>query len=383
MRAGARPRILHVFAVTSVGGTELGVLAYIDRQPDFKHHALFFERSGEGDALWAEAGRPAESLGLKLSGTWPLAAARRLANHLVRLRPDLVHVYGLRPSLLMRFRQRRPPLVHAVYSLDTHRPAWQAFLDRSTAGRVDRYIANSRAGARYLVEERGVRTERIRVVPNGIDVEAFAAAAERRGEARAALGLDPRTPVILTVANLRPPKGLDLLVETAARLAASSGRGEGSPGAPPFVWLIAGEGPLATALADDLDRHRLGGLVRLLGFRRDIPALLAAADLFCLTSRREGVPVAILEAMAVGRAVVATEVGGVNELVVDAETGRLVPADDPAALTSAIQSLLDDPVRRGKLAAAGQMRARSQHAIADSAAAIAAVYGELLGSRCG
>jgi glycosyltransferase involved in cell wall biosynthesis len=280
----------------------------------------------------------------------------------------------------MRFRWQRPPLVQAVHSLDVHRPGWQALLDRSTARRVDRYVTNSEAGARFLESERRVPSARVRVVPNGIDVEAFAACTTRRQETRAELGIGPDVPVLLTVANLRPPKGLDVLVETASRLAAAAASGAvDSSSGPPLVWLIAGDGPLAGALESDLSRRGLTEIVRPLGFRCDIGELAAAADLFCLTSRREGVPVAILEAMAVGRPVVATRVGGVSELVVDGETGLLVPPGDPTELATALRTLLDHPERRARLGAAGQERARARHAIAYSAAAIASVYDELLG----
>jgi glycosyltransferase involved in cell wall biosynthesis len=110
-----------------------------------------------------------------------------------------------------------------------------------------------------------------------------------------------------------------------------------------------------------------------------VAALLAAADLFCLTSRREGVPVSILEAMAAGRAVVATDVGGVREQVVEGETALLVPPGDPGAFARAVAALLADPARRGAFGAAGQARARARFTVERAAAAIAAVYAELLG----
>jgi glycosyltransferase involved in cell wall biosynthesis len=259
--------------------------------------------------------------------------------------------------------------VQAVHSVDAHRPAWQAFLDRRTAARVDCYLANSEAGVRFLVAQRGVDPSRIRHIPNGIDVARFAAAQAQREATRTALAIDPRATVLLTVANLRAPKGLDLLVEAAARIA-----GAGVP----FVWLVAGDGPLASALAGDLERRGLAGPVRLLGFRSDIPELLAAADVFCLTSRREGAPVSLLEAMAAGRTVVATDVGGVRELVAEDVNGILVPPDDPAAIASAIATLLQDPDRRARLGNAGQARVRARHTLDLAANAIATAYEDVL-----
>ncbi len=369
-----RPLVLHFFGVAQLGGSELGALELIRRQPDFQHQTLFLERPGPAMALYAEAGFPVASLALGRAG--PLPAFQRLRSHLARIRPDLVHAYGLRPSLLVRILPRRPVLVQRIASVDAHRPGWQAFLDRWTARRVDRYIANSEAGARFLIDERGLAHPRIEVILNGIEVETFAAAATtRRRAVRSALQIDPATAVVLTVANLRPPKGLDTLVAGAAKLDAMRSAGDR------LLWLIAGEGPLAESLQRDLEQHGLGNRFRLLGFRRDIPDLLAAADIFCLTSRREGMPVSILEAMAGGRPVVATDVGGVRELVVDGETGLIVPPGDPEALAHALAELLADPERRARLGAAGQTRARSRHTIERAAEATTRVYNQALAER--
>jgi glycosyltransferase involved in cell wall biosynthesis len=369
--AGRPPLILHFFGASALGGSELGALSFIQLQPGFRHRALYLEPPGQATALYAKAGVPVASLALGRGG--PLPATLRLRAQLAADPPDIVHAYGLRPSLLVRLLRRRPALVQAVRSVDAHRPAWQAVLDRRTATRVDCYLANSQAGARFLVDERGVAASHIRFVPNGIDAMPFAAADARRAGARALLGIGRLAPVILTVANLRPPKGLDVLADAATRLRDTPPFRD-----VPFVWLVAGDGPLAASLAGDLERRGLAGRVRLLGFRSDIADLLAAADVFCLTSRREGAPRSILEAMAAGRAVVATDVGGVSELVAAGETGVLVPRDDPGAIASALAALLTDPERSTRLGRAGRERVRAQHTLDRAAAAIAAAYDEVI-----
>lgn len=369
-----QPRVLHFFGGSALGGSELGAREYMRGQARFAHEVLFLEPLGAAAPYYQAAGYPVASL--ELGRRSLLAVRAALAAHVAERRPALVHAYGLRPSLLVRLLPRRPGLVQAIHSVDAHRPRWQALLDRATARRVDRYITNSEAGARFLAAERGVDPARIRIVANGIDVEATARAAVERPRARAALGIPPDTVVLLTVANLRPPKGLDVLVEAAARLAARA-----DSGAHPFVWLVAGEGPLAADLARDIDERGLANTIRLLGFRRDVGALLAAADIFCLTSRREGVPVAILEAMAAGRAVVATRVGGVAELVAAGETGILVAPGDPAATAAALAELLASAARRQALGASGQARARAHFTIERAQAAIATVYDEVLAGR--
>ena len=154
-------------------------------------------------------------------------------------------------------------------------------------------------------------------------------------------------PLILTVANLRPPKGLEVLARTAEKLhganaswvCPSPARGRSPRASPP-------SSPSASW------RRACGSSVR-----RDVPALLAASDIFRLTSNREGVPIAILEAMAAGEPVVATDVGGVRELVVGSgtpvsaagETGLLAPAGDDRALAAALAALIADPARRAAM----------------------------------
>jgi glycosyltransferase involved in cell wall biosynthesis len=366
------PRILHLFAVSALGGSELGALNYLRSQPEFDHSVIFIEPEGPASERYAGAGVSVESLGIPLTG--PVAfyrAHHRLQRILKQDPPALVHAYGLRPSLLVRFIHPRPSLVQAVHSIDSHRPPWQAYLDQETSARVDCYLANSQTAADFLVAERRVDRARIRVVPNGIDVETVAAGAPERDRMRNMLGVPAACALILTVANLREPKGLDVLVATAARLTAARP-------APLFVWLIAGTGPLAGDLAKDLARRGLAERVRLIGFRADIPALLAAADLFCLTSRREGVPVSILEAMAAGKAVVATDVGGTRELVLQGETGLLAPTGDDQAVAEALLRLLADRGLGATLGRAGQERARAHFTLAQSARGIAAVYSEVL-----
>jgi glycosyltransferase involved in cell wall biosynthesis len=212
------PRILHLFAVSALGGSELGALAYINRQPEFVHSAIFVEPGGPALERYAAAGIEVRTLDQPLTGPIALYRAHRRLEAALRTDPPaLLHAYGLRPSILARFLQPRLPLVQAVHSIDRHRPPWQAYLDKETARRVDRYLTNSTAAADFLATERGVERARIRVVPNGIDVEAVAAAAPERERTRNMLGVPVACTLVLTVANLREPKGLDVLIGVAER----------------------------------------------------------------------------------------------------------------------------------------------------------------------
>ena len=123
---------------------------------------------------------------------------------------------------------------------------------------------------------------------------------------------------------------------------------------------MVGDGPDRPEVEAEIRALEISDAVELAGYARDVPDLLAAADVFVLSSRSEGAPFSILEAMAAGLPVVATDVGGVGELVADGETGLLVPAGDPARLAEALRSLLADAALRRRLGAAGLARARER-----------------------
>jgi glycosyltransferase involved in cell wall biosynthesis len=179
--------------------------------------------------------------------------------------------------------------------------------------------------------------ERTVVIRNAVDVSAASRARHDRA-----------TPRLIAVGRLKAPKDFLTLIRAFAALP------EGS-----FEALIVGDGPDRGAVEDEIRRHRLKERARLVGERSDVPALLADSDLFVLSSRSEGLPVSVLEAMAAELPVVASDVGGLAELVVDGETGILVPPGDAPALAAALGRLIEDRALRQTLGAAGRARAEA------------------------
>jgi glycosyltransferase involved in cell wall biosynthesis len=229
---------------------------------------------------------------------------------------------------------------------------------------VDRYIAVSHDVARRMTDTLRTPAARVRVIHNGIDLAPFLDSGPGRAGARAALGIADGAPCVVTAARLDAQKGLLHLVEAARAV----------PGA---VFLIAGDGPERAAVEAAARRSGVEERVRLLGPRDDVPALLAACDIFVLPSLFEGAPLAILEAMATARPVVASRIGGVDELVLDGVTGLLVPPADPAALAAAILRLTASPELRVRLGDAARERARTFGAPA-MAQAVMALYDEVV-----
>jgi len=173
------------------------------------------------------------------------------------------------------------------------------------------------------------------VIPNAVDVSA---------QPRASFEHAP--PRIMSVGRLKAPKDFVTLARALARLEHGS-----------FTAAIAGEGPDRERVLAEL---RGADRVELLGDRDDIPELLAQAQIFVLASRSEGMPVSVLEAMAAGLPVVASDVGGVGEVVVDGETGLLVPPGDETALEQALRQLIASPDLRRRLGDAGRTRAERE-----------------------
>jgi glycosyltransferase involved in cell wall biosynthesis len=225
-----------------------------------------------------------------------------------------------------------------------------------------RYLAVSRADAAWLVA-RGIDPRRVATVLNGIVVEQYGG--EDRAAARAALGLASQDLLLLTPARLHPQKRHADLLAAMALLVDRF---------PRLRLLCAGGGPLADTLVALAASAGLEARVQFLGWRPDLPRLYAACDLVVLCSEIEGLPLALLEAQAAGRAIVATRVGGVPEAVREDASALLVPSHDPAALAAAIEVLASDSAARMRMGAEGRRLARSHFDIRVHARALQAQY---------
>lgn len=306
------------------------------------------------------------------------AAARRLAAAEHRFRPHVIHAHGLQSLAVVFLSQRLGgPGIPCLVTLHNELPsggrlgeACGDLLLRLAFRPAHAVIAVSQALLDQLRSRRLVRPEHAVLVPNGIDPGPFTAARDRaeadpawRAHQRMALGCSPAATLITVVARLAPGKGLEAFLAALATLV---------PHYPGLVAAIAGEGPLREPLAALADRLGLGGQVLFLGYRADIPAVLAVSDAFCLPSRSEGLPLAVLEAMAAALPVVATAVGGIPEAVQDEVTGFLIPR--PEATSAALARLLADPARAAAFGRAGQKRVKQHYDLRAMLARLQALY---------
>ncbi|MFB6298257.1 MAG: glycosyltransferase family 4 protein [Salinirussus sp.] len=296
-----------------------------------------------------------------------LPAVASVAAYLRRREFDIVHTHSTEAGIIGRAGAALagvPAVVHTVhgvpFSTDRSRLLNRFVLacERQVAPVTDRIVTNADAIAEEYLSRGIGEADQYVTIYSGIDTEAFA-------DAEPAADLDPTGPVVLMVARLAEGKGFDVLFDAVERLADRE-----------FSVYVAGDGPLSDALAADIEARGLDR-VSLLGYREDVPRLLAASDVFVLPSFREGTPRVITEAMASGLPVVATSIAGIPEQVDDGETGLLVPPGDPAALADCIERLLADENRRERMG--DRARDRVQRFSAETMCAdLDALYRELL-----
>jgi len=224
---------------------------------------------------------------------------------------------------------------HEYYTLSRRRT--QRLL-RALATLADRVTAVAEPVATFLHDRVGIPAGKIITIPNGVQLDRFRSATPAQREA---FGWSQTDPVIGCVARLEPEKGHRVLLEAFREVRARI---------PTARLLLVGDGAERPHLVRMAESWQFNGAIRFLGTRDDIPDLLATCDVVALPSYNEGMPMALLEAMAAARPVVASAVGGVPELVRPEETGLLVPAGDPVALSQALERMLKDEAGRKRLA---------------------------------
>jgi glycosyltransferase involved in cell wall biosynthesis len=271
----------------------------------------------------------------------------RLRSYMVARRIDVLHTHSSKAGILGRLAAHLagvPLIVHTVHGWsfnDTQSPARRrtyVALERMAARFTDRIVVvSSRNRDRGLALGIG-RPEQYEVVHSGIDVEVFRHPRIDRHTLRRELGYEDGHVVVGTVACLKPQKAPLDFVRTAGETHALDDR---------VRFFIAGDGPLRREVETEIDRRGLRGVVRVLGWRRDVVDLLHAMDVFLLTSLFEGLPRAVLQAMAARVPVVATEVDGTPEVVRHRETGLLVPpARSDLASRAVVEMATDEALRR-------------------------------------
>jgi glycosyltransferase involved in cell wall biosynthesis len=342
----AKPRLLILITLAEAGGAQSAVallLPGLAREFDVTLAA-------HGDGPLRDAARDAgvpfvelEHVRRAINPWHDLLGLVELVRLCRRLRPDIVHAHSSKAGALGRLAAALAGAPIRIFTVH----GWSFAAYGGLRGRIYLWVERRLRRLTTCVvcvagssRELGVAVgaclpERTTVIHNGVDASSFASPARRE-----------QPPRVVSVGRFAFPKDFGTLVEALAATRAD------------YRAAFVGEGPLLPEITHELDRRGLGERVELLGNRRDVPDLLARADIFVLSSRSEAFPVSVLEAMAAGLPVVATDVGGIAEAVAHGEAGLLIPPGNPNALAKALERLLHDSDERRRLGACGRERAR-------------------------
>ncbi|HVB59363.1 MAG TPA: glycosyltransferase family 4 protein, partial [Candidatus Acidoferrales bacterium] len=282
-----------------------------------------------------------------------MGAAFRFCRILRQQRVDILHSHMFQASRLASPLARMcsvPLILETSHGRESWRKGWlkgSFVVDRLVGHTVDRMIAVSEANARYLVKDKGLPAGKITVIYPGVRFERFNPSAAVPLDLKTRLGFDVNDPVLLVAGRLEPQKGHRVLIDALPLILREF----------PRVRLVClSDGALRSKLEQRVAELGLQNSVRFTGYQPDLLPWLALADICVLPSYYEGLPVAVVEALASGKPMVATAVDGTPEVLTDGETGLLVPPGDSASLAKAIIQMLANPEQRASMARKGHER---------------------------
>jgi L-malate glycosyltransferase len=373
--SSSRPTILQVLHSLNVGGAEVLAVRLARRMQDrFRFVFACLDAEGSMAAEMRAEGFAVELLQRRAG--LDVGCVRRLAKYAQQQQAMLIQAHQYTPFFYSRapgwWGRRLPVLFTEHGRVFPDLPNRKRMLfNRCFLRAKDRVVAVGGAVKQALIDNEGIPDQRIQVIYNGVHLADFATSNATRLRLRAELGITPEQSVAIQVARLDSLKDHATALRTVARVRERL---------PNFVLLLAGEGPERASIEQQVRELKLEPHVKLLGLRTDVRQLLSVADVFMLTSISEGIPVTLIEAMAARLPIVATDVGGVAEVVVAGETGYLAPAKDDAALAHALVQVLQDRTTTEQMITAGEARAACMFSESQMHAAYAALFEEMAGT---
>jgi len=342
--------VFHLVEDLKTGGAErviADIVEGLDRKR-FEARVWCLTRGGETADELLEKG-----VEVRILGIWsyhnPLNIIR-LSRLLKKEKPDIVHTHGYFASVIGRLAAKKaglPIIITHVHSTYWEYKKRHLLIERYLSRCTHRIICCSEAVKNFVTGHEKIKEDKTVVIYNGVDEERFLPVQDP-WPPRARLGIDRESPVVGTVSSLTPHKGQKYLIQAAAKIREKY---------PATRFLIVGDGPLRRSLEEQALELSLQSSLIFTGARRDIPDLLSLMDIFVLpSSSREGLGIAIIEGMAMEKPTVATDIGGIPEVVQDGETGLLVRPGDSAALAKAIIGLIDNPDRAKAMGKKGRNR---------------------------
>jgi glycosyltransferase involved in cell wall biosynthesis len=376
--AVSRARVLHLITRLPFGGAER-LLVDIVRRLDagrFESLVCCIQAKGELAAELEAGGTRVLCLERMRSRRFDFAAVRDLARLMRAERISLVHSHLYHANLYGRLAAAlaRVPAIATVHNIYARSKLHRRLLNRWLARISTRVVAVSDEVRRDLLEVDGLQTEKVVTVHNGIDLQRVATPLSREA-ARVRLDVPFDALLVGCLGRLEEQKGHTFLLQAFAQLASQPGP------AAPLHLVLAGDGRRRKDLEAQAAALGIASRTRFLGARRDVAEVLRALDIYAMPSLWEGLPLALLEAMAAGVPVVASDVGGVAEVLGGGEWGLLVPPGDAGALGAALGRLAGEPGLRARLASTARQRVAARYGVDTMVARLAALYEDALRGR--
>jgi len=349
-----RTRVWYLLGTLAVGGTEKTLVDLVNNL-DTEAFAPVIWTIAEPGPLASEVTDDVPVHSLQASHKLDIRAVVRFTRELRQANPEILQSFLFYDNVLARLAGQfasKTTVITGIREVPDEPSLARFLVERLTASLSTHAVSNSESGLEYATDTIGVPTEQVSVIPTGRDLTRYTQAAPPSEAGRI---VPPRSgPIIGTVGRLVDRKGHHDLLKAWPQIVHAS---------PDATLLIVGDGPERQRLQARADRQGISDSVVFTGTRDDIPDILALIDIFAFPSHYEGMPGALLEAMAAGLPIVTTPVDGNSELVQDGDCGRHVPPHDPDALADAIVGLLNDPAEADRLGTAAAQRAMSAFSI--------------------
>lgn len=363
-----RVNILYLVIGLGIGGTEIQLLELLKKLDREKYNPVVCcikEKGVLADDI-EKMGIRVESLSIR--NRFNFLALSRLVRILRREGIDILHTFLFWANILGRLAGRMaqvPIIISGERCINLRKKKVAILIDKFTSRWTDKIVVISKAIKNTLVEREKISSEKIKVIYNGIDLSNFGVENKREKDSIPRVGI---------VGRLHPDKGHRYFLEAAAQIIKKE---------PKIEFLIVGNGPLRKELEALSNELGLSGKVIFAGECRDILKIISSLDILVLSSLEEGLGNVLLEAMACGRPVIATEVGGVPEVVLDGETGILVPPKSPDTLAQATLKLLMNQAMAKEMGRAGRRRVEKYFTIDRMAKETEEVYNNLVKEKIG
>lgn len=369
-RPPSRPvkRVLHVIDSLHLGGAQEVVLNLATcGSPRFQHevatlhgHGIYWHRLREA-GVKVHSLSPHKYLPLYL-GTLPALLLAR--------RPDILHCHLIPSNIIAKPLGALlgvPLILNHDHTNDPQRIDNKLLLslDKTTNRFAHHIIAVAAACRDFLIQHESLPPQKITLVPNAIDLRRFAPGKADRAESRNKFGLPTDAKVIAGVGRLNPQKNFSLFLDIAAELA---------PGFPELRFLLAGEGPEESVLHEKAHALGLADRIVFAGYVADTRQVYAAADILLMPSRFEGLPMTLLEAMAMGLPVVASKLDGIAEVIEDGHEGFLIKSNDTQGFVNRCSALLENLAKSSELAANARAKIESHFSVERMTSAVEAIY---------